>query len=122
MLRPAVLLPPKRLLTPRLDESAAAGGLLPGAPKLTRTVLTPVGIVEYATFNFANTGLLDYRFRTHQLFTISRRIAGMSIVLQCDPLDFTRSYFYFLSVGQDRFILKLYLNYFFIIIETSILL
>ena len=44
-LRPARLLPPKRLLTPRSARrlSATDRGLLPGSPAFTRTGLSPLG-------------------------------------------------------------------------------
>ncbi len=47
-LRPARLLPPKRLLTPRSARrlSTTDRGLLPGAPTLTRTGLAPAGLVQ----------------------------------------------------------------------------
>jgi len=48
MLRPALLLPPKRLSTLRSarDLSIASWSLLPGVPVLTWTGLTPVGPVK----------------------------------------------------------------------------
>ena len=47
-LRPARLLPPKRLLTPRSARrlSATNRGLLPGAPAITRVGLAPTGLVQ----------------------------------------------------------------------------
>ena len=47
-LRPAHLLPPKRLLTPRLARriSPTNRGLLPGAPVPTGTGLTPAGLIQ----------------------------------------------------------------------------
>jgi hypothetical protein len=47
-LRPARLLPPKRLLTPRSARclSATNRGLLPGFPAITRVGLTPTGLVQ----------------------------------------------------------------------------
>src|SRR5688572_8382153 len=47
-LRPARLLPPKRLLTPRSARhlSATNRGLLPGAPTPTRTGLPPAGVIQ----------------------------------------------------------------------------
>jgi hypothetical protein len=56
-LRPARLLPPKRLSTPRSARrlSATNRGLLPGAPAITRTGLSPVGMVQ---FPGRNTSLL----------------------------------------------------------------
>src|SRR5680860_209162 len=47
-LRPARLLPPKRLLTPRLARhlSTTDRGLLPGSPAITRTGLTPAGLIQ----------------------------------------------------------------------------
>jgi len=47
-LRPAHLLPPKRLLTPRSARrlSATNRGLLPGFPALTRVGLAPTGLVQ----------------------------------------------------------------------------
>ncbi len=49
-LRPARLLPPKRLLTPRSARhlSATDRGLLPGSPAFTRTGLPPAGMVQFA--------------------------------------------------------------------------
>ena len=49
-LRPARLLPPKRLLTPRSARhlSATDRGLLPGFPAFTRTGLPPAGMVQFA--------------------------------------------------------------------------
>jgi hypothetical protein len=48
MLRPARLLPPKRLLTPRSARrvSPTSWGLLPGAPVPTRVGLAPTGLVQ----------------------------------------------------------------------------
>ena len=48
MLRPARLLPPKRLLTPRSARrlSTTNRGLLPGSPATTRTGLSPAGLVQ----------------------------------------------------------------------------
>jgi hypothetical protein len=48
MLRPARLLPPKRLSTPRSARrvSPTSWGLLPGAPVPTRMGLTPTGLVQ----------------------------------------------------------------------------
>jgi len=53
MLRPARLLPPKRLLTPRSARrlSAANRGLLPGAPVPTRTGLSPVSLDQLSGRN-----------------------------------------------------------------------
>jgi hypothetical protein len=53
MLRPACLLPPKRLLTPRLARrlSATDRGLLPGAPVPTRTGLPPVSLDQLSGRN-----------------------------------------------------------------------
>ena len=50
MLRPALLLPPRRLLTPRSAQrfSPPNWGLLPGAPVPTRTGLPPAGLVKLA--------------------------------------------------------------------------
>ena len=47
-LRPTRLLPPKRLLTPRSARhlSATNRGLLPGSPAITRTGLSPAGLVQ----------------------------------------------------------------------------
>src|SRR5699024_2595743 len=47
-LRPARLLPPKRLLTPRSARqiSPTDWGLLPGAPAPTGTGLTPAGLIQ----------------------------------------------------------------------------
>jgi len=47
-LRPAHLLPPKRLLTPRSARrlSATDRGLLPGSPAFTRVGLAPTGLVQ----------------------------------------------------------------------------
>jgi hypothetical protein len=49
-LRPARLLPPKRLLTPRSARrlSATNRGLLPGAPAITRAGLAPAGLVQFS--------------------------------------------------------------------------
>jgi hypothetical protein len=48
VLRPARLLPPKRLLTPRSARhlSTTNRGLLPGAPVPTGTGLTPAGLIQ----------------------------------------------------------------------------
>jgi hypothetical protein len=48
MLRPARLLPPKRLLTPRFtcQASPTGWGLLPGAPVPTRAGLAPAGLTQ----------------------------------------------------------------------------
>ncbi len=48
MLRPALLLPPKRLSTPRSARrfSPPSWGLLPGAPVPTRTGLPPAGLIK----------------------------------------------------------------------------
>jgi hypothetical protein len=53
MLRPARLLPPKRLLTPRSARrlSTANRGLLPGAPVPTRTGLSPVSLDQLSGRN-----------------------------------------------------------------------
>ena len=47
-LRPAHLLPPKRLLTPRSARrlSATNRGLLLGSPAITQTGLAPAGLVQ----------------------------------------------------------------------------
>jgi len=47
-LRPARLLPPKRLLTPRSDRrlSTTIRGLLPGSPAITRVGLALTGLVQ----------------------------------------------------------------------------
>ncbi len=52
-LRPARLLPPKRLLTPRSARrlSATDRGLLPGSPAFTRTGLSPAGLVQFSGRN-----------------------------------------------------------------------
>jgi len=52
-LRPARLLPPKRLLTPRSARrlSATNRGLLPGAPAITRAGLAPAGLVQFSGRN-----------------------------------------------------------------------
>ena len=52
-LRPARLLPPKRLLTPRSARrlSATNRGLLPGVPAFTRTGLAPAGLVQFSGRN-----------------------------------------------------------------------
>ncbi len=54
-LRPARLLPPKRLSTPRSARrlSATNRGLLPGAPAITRTGLSPVGMVQFPGRNMS---------------------------------------------------------------------
>ncbi len=54
-LRPARLLPPKRLLTPRSARrlSATNRGLLPGSPAITRTGLAPAGLVQFSGRNMA---------------------------------------------------------------------
>ena len=54
-LRPAHLLPPKRLSTPRLARrlSTTNRGLLPGAPVLTGTGLTPASPVQLAGRNMS---------------------------------------------------------------------
>jgi len=54
-LRPARLLPPKRLLTPRSARrlSTANRGLLPGSPAITRTGLPPAGLVQFPGRNMA---------------------------------------------------------------------
>ena len=53
MLRPALLLPPKRPLTPRSTNriSPTSRGLLPGAPVPTRTGLSPAGLDQLAGRN-----------------------------------------------------------------------
>ena len=53
--QPARLLPPKRLSTPRSASrlSATGWGLLPGAPALTRTGLTPAGLCQLSWRNTA---------------------------------------------------------------------
>src|SRR5690606_2285977 len=55
-LRPARLLPPKRLLTPRSARhlSATNRGLLPGAPTPTRTGLPPAGVIQLRGRNTAS--------------------------------------------------------------------
>ena len=52
-LRPARLLPPKRLLTPRSARrlSATNRGLLPGFPAITRMGLAPTGLVQLSGRN-----------------------------------------------------------------------
>ena len=52
-LRPARLLPPKRLLTPRSARrlSTTNRGLLPGSPAITRTGLAPAGLVQFSGRN-----------------------------------------------------------------------
>ena len=52
-LRPARLLPPKRLLTPRSARrlSTTNQGLLPGAPAITRAGLAPAGLVQFSGRN-----------------------------------------------------------------------
>jgi len=52
-LRPAILLPPKRLSTPRSAAKVSSDdwGLLPGAPMPTRTGLTPAGPGQLAARN-----------------------------------------------------------------------
>jgi hypothetical protein len=52
-LRPARLLPPKRLLTPRSARclSTTNRGLLPGAPAITRAGLAPAGLVQFSGRN-----------------------------------------------------------------------
>ena len=47
-LRPARLLPPKRLSTPRSARrlSTTNRGLLPGSPAITQAGLTPAGLVQ----------------------------------------------------------------------------
>ena len=54
-LRPACLLPPKRLSTPRSARrvSPTSWGLLPGAPTLTRAGLAPAGLVQLGGRNTA---------------------------------------------------------------------
>ena len=54
-LRPARLLPPKRLLTPRSARhlSVTDRGLLPGSPASTRTGLSPAGLVQFSGRNMA---------------------------------------------------------------------
>jgi hypothetical protein len=53
VLRPARLLPPKRLLTPRSTRglSTADRGLLPGSPAITRAGLAPAGLVQLSGRN-----------------------------------------------------------------------
>jgi hypothetical protein len=53
MLRTALLLPPKRLSTPRSARriSPTSRGLLPGTPVSTRTGLTPAGLDQLAGRN-----------------------------------------------------------------------
>jgi len=50
VLRPARLLPPKRLLTPRSARrlSMTNRGLLPGSPACTRTGLSPAGLIQFS--------------------------------------------------------------------------
>ena len=57
VLRPARLLPPKRLSTPRSARglSTTNRGLLPGSPAITRTGLTPAGFVQLAGRNTGQT-------------------------------------------------------------------
>ena len=54
-LRPARLLPPKRLSTPRSAHnlSTVDRGLLPGSPALTRAGLAPAGMVQFPGRNIA---------------------------------------------------------------------
>jgi hypothetical protein len=53
MLRSALLLPPRRLLTPRSARrlSPTDRGLLPGARALTRVGLTPTGLIQLSGRN-----------------------------------------------------------------------
>jgi len=66
-LRPARLLPPKRLLTPRSarDLSITNRGLLPGSPAITRTGLSPAGLVQFPGRNMEP--IVDRGARTDKL-------------------------------------------------------
>src|SRR5271169_3659945 len=73
MLRPARLLPPKRLSTPRSARrlSATNRGLLPGSPAITRTGLPPAGLVQLPGRTMAQ--VLGHRLST----AVAREDPGM---------------------------------------------
>jgi len=104
-LRPARLLPPKRLSTPRSARrlSTTDRGLLPGSPAITRTGLPPAGLVQFPGRNMGRALRTDRRrvkVRWIHGFTLPGRPVRFSVQPHTRPISSTRPGILLATRGQ----------------------